>query len=152
LRQKFLVPDRHVLFVPEQERLMSIYATLWVLKFPDDGDARPDCGWVTVVAQGVPAHIGSPTPGHGYEDGDPYADFLPPAVEAPMDDGDEDGPVVGALRAVVFIIDGTEKGTARSGQEYVDPLLVLSGEEYAAIPFTDLHDRLSAALRDRSQT
>ena len=43
--------------------------------------------------------------------------------------------------------DETEKGTARNGQEYVEPLLVLTGDEYAAMPFQDLHDRLCDALR-----
>jgi hypothetical protein len=59
---------------------MSIYATLWTLKFPREGDARSDCEWITVHAQAVPPHIGTPTPGHGYEGGDPYAGFLPPPV------------------------------------------------------------------------
>ncbi len=50
---------------------MSIYATLWTLKFPSGGDLHFHCEWVGVTAQGVPPHIGSPTPGCGYEDGDP---------------------------------------------------------------------------------
>src|SRR5262249_55693672 len=101
---------------------MSIYATPWELKFPRDGawSCHPECDWITVIAQGVPAHIGSPTPGSGYEDGDPYAAFLPPAVELPPDDNGL------ALRAVVIVTEETRKGTARSGQEYVDPLLVLT--------------------------
>ena len=36
--------------------------------------------WIEIRAQAVPAHVGSPTPGCGYEDGDPYTAFLPPAV------------------------------------------------------------------------
>jgi hypothetical protein len=48
---------------------MSIYATLWQLRFPARGDDRADCEWVVVSAQGVPAHIGSPSPGAGYEKG-----------------------------------------------------------------------------------
>ena len=81
---------------------MSIYATRWQLTFPRYGDDHTDCEWVDVIAQGVPAHIGSPTPGSGYEAGDPYAAFLPPAVEVPPDD---DGT---ALRAVVFVTAGEE--------------------------------------------
>ena len=46
---------------------MSIYATLWTLKFPKDGNDYISCDWIEVMAQGVPAHIGSPTPGCGYE-------------------------------------------------------------------------------------
>jgi hypothetical protein len=118
---------------------MSIYATLWHLKFPRYGDDHIDCEWVDVIAQGVPAHIGNPTPGCGYESGDPYADFLPPAVEANDD--------CTGLRAVVFITEGTAKGTARSGQEYINPLLVMSASAYAAVSFGGLHERLCAALR-----
>ena len=68
---------------------MSIYATLWTLKFPKEGDEYIGCDWIEVTAQGVPAHIGSPVPGMGYEDGDPYAAFLPPLLpaEAPFSGG-----------------------------------------------------------------
>ncbi len=59
---------------------MSIYATLWTLKFPREGDETLGGEWITVRAQAVPAHIGTPTPRHGYEGGDPYAAFLPPPV------------------------------------------------------------------------
>ncbi len=90
---------------------MSIYATLWKLKFPKEGDEHLGCEWIEVTAQAVPPHIGSPTPGCGYEGGDPYAAFLPPALrtnadgEAPYD------------RAVVFVTEYSQKGTSRSGQE-----------------------------------
>jgi hypothetical protein len=125
---------------------MSIYTSLWQLKFPRDGDCHTDCEWVEVLAQGVPAHIGTPTPGHGYEDGDPYGDFLPPPVAV------EDEEDIHALRAIVVIARGTPKGTARSHQEYVNPLLVLGGQEYAGISFADLHKRICDALRgDRSR-
>jgi hypothetical protein len=117
---------------------MSIYATLWILKFPADGDAYGDCEWETVIAQGVPGHIGTPTQGHGYEAGDPYRSFLPPAVAVPEDD-DAEVP----LRAVVFVRESTEK----VGQEYIGPLLVLSGTEYAAASFESLHERICDALR-----
>lgn len=120
---------------------MSIYATLWSLKFPKDGDDYFGCDWVEVTAQGVPAHIGSPTPGCGYEDGDPYAEFLPPALST-----DENGEHE-LMRAVVIVKAGTPKGTARSGQEYKNPLLVLRGEEYAALSFEALHERICRALR-----
>ena len=42
---------------------MSIYTTLWQLRFPRTGDACEGCEWVDVFAQGVPAHIGTPTAG-----------------------------------------------------------------------------------------
>lgn len=89
---------------------MSIYATLWALKFPSSGQFYLDCDWVTVVAQGVPAHVGA-------EETDRYAAFLPPLP----------GSVAAGLRAVVFVSDGMVKGTSRSPQEYRDPLFVLSG-------------------------
>lgn len=120
---------------------MSIYATLWKLQFPKDGDYVMNCEWIGITAQGVPAHIGSPTPGVGYEKGDPYADFLPPAV---MVGAEGDAP---HMRAVVFVTEFTQKGTERSAQEYFSPILVLSGEEYSRITFADLHERICAALR-----
>lgn len=116
---------------------MSIYATHWILKFPLHGDAHPNCEWVEIIAQGVPAHIGTSSPGYGYESGDPYASFLPPAV--PVSDED-DGTT---LRAMVIIREGTEKVV----QQYIRPLLVLSGKEYAAISFQELHRRICDALR-----
>lgn len=120
---------------------MSIYATLWQLKFPKDGDDYLGCEWMTVTAQGVPPHIGSPTPGCGYEDGDPYAAFLPPAVHTDADGESE------YMRAVVFVTEDSQKGTERSPQEYVQPLLVLTGEEYANMTFDALYTRICNALR-----
>jgi len=119
---------------------MSIYATLWILKFPALGDSYFGCEWETVIAQGVPGHIGTPTPGHGYEAGDPYSSFLPPAI-AISDDDDAATP----LRAVVIVRERTEK----IGQEYIGPLVVLSGAEYASMSFDALHDRICDALRGR---
>lgn len=110
---------------------MSIYATLWALRFPQSGDFHAGSDWVTVLAQGVPAHIGAEFP-------DPYASFLPPIPES----------IAGDLRAVVFVTPGWPKGTVRSGQEYVAPLLVLSGTDYASMPFPVLHAKLCDRLRD----
>jgi hypothetical protein len=108
---------------------MSIYSTLWTLKFPKEGDEHRGCEWIEVTAQAVPAHIGSPTPGCGYEDRDPYAAFLPPALQT---DAEGDAPF---HRAVVFVTEYSTKGTPRSPQEYASPLLVLTGEEYSRITF-----------------
>jgi hypothetical protein len=121
--------------------IVSIYATLWHLQFPRLGDAYAGCEWVDVLAQGVPAHVGTPTPGYGYESSDPFEAFLPPALRI------GDGATEDDLRAVVFIVSTSMKGTTRSGQEYESPLLVLTGAEYAAMPFHVLHDGLCAALR-----
>jgi hypothetical protein len=116
---------------------MSIYVTLWILKFPKFGDAHSDCEWVDVIGQGVPAHVGTPTFGYGYESGDPYSSFLPPAVSIAEEEDEA------FLRAVVIVGEQTDK----VGQQYIAPLLVLSGEEYAAIPFQFLHERICDALR-----
>lgn len=115
---------------------MSIYATHWALKFPAEGFDYPGCGWVEVIGQGVPTHIGTPTPGYGY-DGDPYSGFLPPAV--PVPDGDDGS----ALRAMVVV----KSGTPKVGQEYKTPLLVLSGNEYEGMSFGTLYRRICDALR-----
>ncbi len=120
---------------------MSIYATLWALKFPNEGDTHLSCEWIEVIAQAVPAHVGSPTPGCGYEDGDPYAGFLPPAVAT---DAEGNAPF---HRAVVIATEHSIKGTDRSGQEYVSPLLLLTGDEYAHMAFDELHQRICDALR-----
>ena len=116
---------------------MSIYATLWRLQFPRFGDDHTGCEWVEVWAQGVPGHIGTPSPGHGYEAGDPFGDFLPPSIVlGPDDQGDR-------LRAVVIVRAGTPKDV----QRYVDPLLVLTGAEYERSTFAALHTRICDALR-----
>jgi len=120
---------------------MSIYATLWWLKFPRYGDDYIGCEWIRVTAQGVPGHVGTPTRGFDYEDGDPYAEFLPPAVEVNAEGDCE------LMRAVVIVTEETRKGTARSPQEYANPLLVLSGQEYTSISFVELHTRSCDALR-----
>ncbi|MEP6664245.1 MAG: hypothetical protein ABJC04_11345 [Verrucomicrobiota bacterium] len=120
---------------------MSIYATLWKLKFPKEGYEHFDCEWIEITAQAVPPHIGSPTPGNSYESGDPFATFLPPAVGT-----DEDG-LAEHHRAVVFVTEYTIKGTDENGQEYLSPLLVLTGKEYARITFEELHRRICDALR-----
>ena len=64
---------------------------------------------IEVIAQAVPAHIGSPTPVNGY-DRDPYAAFPLPAVET-----DPDGHAP-HFRAVVFITEYTIKGPTGAGR------------------------------------
>ena len=46
---------------------MSIYATLWSIQIQDPVSPFTEPRWVEVAAQAVPPHIGSPTPGRGYE-------------------------------------------------------------------------------------
>jgi hypothetical protein len=50
------------------------------------------------------------------------------------------------LRAVVFVTENTPKGTERSPQEYVAPLLVLSGEAYTHMTFDTQHTQICHAL------
>ncbi len=90
-----------------------------------------------VWGQAAPKHIGSPTPGHGYEKGDPYADFLPPAIEVALDDENPPHRAVAIVRA----------NTPKDGQRYLDPLLVLTGAEYARMSFSEIHGRICDALR-----
>ena len=120
---------------------MSIYATLWTLQFPRRGDNYIGCDWIRVTAQGVPPHIGTPTVGQGYEAGDPYSGFLPPPIQTDADGQAE------FMRAVVIVTAATEKGTPRNGQEYIAPLMTLTGQEYASMTFADLHERICDALR-----
>ena len=114
---------------------------MWKLKFPKEGDFHHGCEWIEVTAQAVPPHIGTPTPGMGYEGGDPYSAFLPPPVKA---DENGDAPF---YRAVVFVTEYSQKGTERSAQEYISPLLVMSGEGYAKTPFQTLYTEICDALR-----
>ncbi len=118
---------------------MSIYATLWSLKFPRTGQYYLGCEWIEVHGQAVPGHVGTPTEGFGYEDGDPFVDFLPPAIEL---DGEDDH----RLRAVYIVTEETTKGSERAGQEYIDPLLVFTGAEYERLSFDELHHRICLAL------
>lgn len=100
---------------------MSIYATLWVLKLEDDRGQ-----WHMIFGQGVPGHI--------QHAGEKWA-WLPP----PVSEGDR-------LRAVVIVTDETPKGTARCPQEYHEPLLILSAQEYAEIAWPEMLKRIQAAL------
>ena len=119
---------------------MSIYATLWQLKFPRDGDDYLGCEWIHDSARRSPPYR-SPTPGCGYEDGDPCAAFLPTPVHT-NEDGESE-----YMRAVVFVTENTPKGTERRPQEYVSPLLVLTGEAYAHMTFDTLYTQICHALR-----
>jgi hypothetical protein len=80
--------------------------------------------------RGSPAHWYTNS-GVWLREDDPYAEFLPPAVELNAD-GDSE-----FIRAVVIVTEETQNGTARSPEEYVNPLLVLSGRDYASISFYD---------------
>lgn len=102
---------------------MSIYATLGEIGIRRFGDEN----MIEIRIQAVPPHIDYTGPAW---------DFLPPPV-------DPDGQT---NRAVLFVERGTPKGTERCGQEYLRPLLTLTGHEYETIPFADLLNRLEEAL------
>jgi hypothetical protein len=101
---------------------MSIYATLGEIGIRRFGDQR----MIEILIQSVPAHI---------DYAGPEWDFLPPPVA-------ESEP----HRAVFFVEQGTEKGSERCGQEYLKPLLMLTGGEYESISFVELLNRLEEAL------
>lgn len=105
---------------------MSIYATAAEIAIRQFGDEE----YVQLIIQSVPPHIDATGP---------EWDFLPPPVD----------PYGETPRAVVIVRSDTPKGTPRSHQEYVDPLLVLSGEEWQEVRFVDLLNRLEAALYAR---
>ena len=62
-----LSPLQSLIFLNDYPRRLSIYATLWKLKFPKEGDEHLGCEWIEVTAQAVPPHVGSPSPGNGYD-------------------------------------------------------------------------------------
>ncbi len=105
---------------------MSIYATLAEIGIKRFGDQQ----FVVIFIQAVPSHIDYIGPDW---------DFLPPPV-----DPEGDTP-----RAVFFVEPGDEKGTPRCGQEYVKPLLMLTGVEYEKISFTELLKKLEESLERR---
>ena len=72
---------------------MSIYATLWHLRFAREEEDDVDGEW----------HVGTPTPGYGYESGDPYEAFLPLALRIDGRTSEDD------LRAVVFVVSTSKK-------------------------------------------
>ena len=102
---------------------MSIYATIVHFGITRFGDGH----MIDLYAQAVPAHV---------DYTGPEWEFLPPPVPP---DGQ-------TPRAVVFVEPSDAKGTPRCGQEYVRPLLVLTGTEYEQMRFGDLIERLEEAL------
>ncbi len=105
---------------------MSIYATIGEFGIYSEKDKEI----VRVTIQGVPNHI-------DYI-GEAW-DWLPPIDKSKK-----------YMRAVVFILDDTVKGTDRCGQEYDNPLLIMSGREYEKAKFTDLMTQLNEALNNYS--
>src|SRR5258708_38043434 len=113
---------------------MSIYATLWEIKLPKS--YHFDEEWVSVYAQAVPAHIGHAS---HYPEGDPYADYLPPVVQNYDPESHEASP----YRAVLILMEGRDEKII---QRYTDPLLMMTGEEYARLTFDELIHRIEDAM------
>jgi hypothetical protein len=153
---------------------VSIYCSDWSIQIEDDDHGGSFEGaWLEVYCQVVPNHINEQ---NGY--GGPHWDeWLPAFIHKPdctmrtttyhvrptdhamivehCDAGDtgaeprkyhdcECGP-----RAVFLCDDLTTKGTARNGQEYVNPVLVLTWPEYEAATFSDLLDRITESVAER---
>jgi len=113
---------------------MSIYATLWEIKVPRRHEF--DDEWVEVFGLAVPAYIGHPS---HYPDGDPYGSFLPP----PVKDYDPETGEAPFCRAVVIVQKGRD---TKDIQRYTDPLIVMSGEEFARVTFDELLTRIHKAI------
>jgi len=90
------------------------------------GNCWPPTEWIEVFAMEVPSHIGHP--GGGYEEGDPYADFLPPPC------GKREYHLC-IPRAIVIVARDRDQ---KKGQQYVDALVVMSGNEYEETSFPGL--------------
>lgn len=97
---------------------MSIYATMGQFQVCTHSGPKID-NYHEIFIQGVPPHIDYVGEKWG---------FLPPPV-------DENGPL---MRAVFFITTETKKGSEKNGQEYIDPILMLTGKEFLNIKFVDL--------------
>lgn len=156
---------------------MSIYATMFHIQVEDHdhGGAFSDA-WIEVWGQGVQDHIneqngyGGPgwdewLPSFVHEDGCTQREYVyydKPAEDAGVDwirqHAETDDPQARRgveyscdcdLRAVFICDDLTKKGTERNGQEYVNPVLVLTGAEYHALSFGDLLERIESAVAER---
>src|SRR5260370_31584882 len=107
---------------------MSSYATMAEIGIRRFGDRES----VDFLIQGAPPHI---------DYVGPQWDFLPPAVD----------PNGETMRAVFVVEAGDDKGTPRCGQEYVKPLLMLTGKEYDEICFSRLITPPEEALNAKNQ-
>lgn len=156
---------------------MSIYATLWTIKVERDPVGCLEDNWIEVWGQAVPNHINDENgysgagwdewlPPFVHQDGcvrkehiyyDKLVETISPGVQIRQfcDESNE-----GAERQVsyecgcghraVFILDDlTTKGSERNGQEYVNPVLVLSGHECQTITWESLLTRIEEAVEKR---
>jgi hypothetical protein len=154
---------------------VSIYATLFNIQVKDEdhGGSWEDA-WIEVWGQGVPNHINEEN-GYG---GPAWDEWLPAFVHKPDCKRSEyvyfikpdpehamfsqpcecDDPEARrrtqitcdcGMRAVFICDDLTKKATERNGQEYVNPVLVLTGAEYDALSFPDLLERIESSVAER---
>jgi hypothetical protein len=116
---------------------MSIYATLWTIKIETEFDK-----WHEVYAQAVPGWINYIGKEWEWLPPELYPSNTPSSVM-------ENSENFIRFRAVYICDDLTTKGTERNGQEYVNPLLVLTGEEYEKILWKDLLDKINEKIQTR---
>lgn len=118
---------------------MSIYATLGVFGVEVMGPYHEMC---PVYCQGVPPHI---------DYTGPEWDWLPPPVANPELDSAGDYKQSYKYRAIFFVGPFTKKGTERNGQEFVDPLLVLSHDEFMTKPFGEIIGEVATKLEKQME-
>jgi hypothetical protein len=137
---------------------MSIYATGRSVGIEiDEDDAMRPIFW-EVYFQHVPNHINEQN-GYGGPDWD---EWLPAFVHRPdctMRKGTISNSRTGEAydwhecycgdRAVFVCDDLTTKATPRNGQEYVNPVLVLTGAEYRSIGWCELMERIETSVSER---
>lgn len=111
---------------------MSIYCSLDAFKIQKYYGGP----FVEVYIQAVPPYIGHIS----HYDNDPYADFLPPVVK----DYDPYDTTNYTYRAVFFIQLGREQ---KEGQRYLDPLFMLTGEEFKRATFIEIMDRVKDTVK-----
>lgn len=155
---------------------MSIYGTGFHIQIEDDsrGGWLADA-WIEVYGQFVPNHINEQN-GYG---GPGWDEWLPAFVHKPgctqhnspyynravagepgwlreYCDADDEGAERRDYyecdcgpRAVFICDDLTKKATDRNGQEYVNPVLVLTGAEYEAITWDEMLRRIESSVAER---
>lgn len=117
---------------------MSIYAGGFDFQLNVTPYSFGDRNWIRITMQSVPSHIGAKW--NGYES-DIYSYFLPPTIPEELEDEYD--------RAIVFCHEFDRKGTDRNGQEWHDPLLILTGKEFKEISWLEVMSRLQHAVLER---
>jgi hypothetical protein len=100
--------------------------------------------WFEVYCQVVPACIG-PHRGEGYYSG-PGFEWLPPPV--PWGEAADNGePGARQTPRAAFVVDALR--AEKEGQRYLDPLVVMTGEEYERTTMPEMVHLIERALAER---